>query len=185
MRVRALDSALGPVAYRLPPSAYHLPPRALKPTAYLHCVLPTHVDMPGGSGLSVAVPLLCRITAVLLLALWLPATAHCRLEAAGAELGSSCCASPVSAAADDECNSDICDALEGRATDPSTAGIHVSAPVLCVGLVPNLVIPAPLAVCAPPGGSRPEESTAPPELVPSHHFVDRTALPARSPDCAS
>lgn len=174
--VSGLTSQLPNRSYQT--AALHRRPAAGRGSAALR------VDTLLGWALISAVHFLHRITAVLLLALWLPATAHCRLEAAGADLGSSCCAKETPLASEDECNNDICSGLEGRSTDPAAAAVGVSAPVLsaCVFVSPPL--PA-LPPCSAPPGFVPEESTAPPELVRSHHFVDRTALPARSPDCAS
>lgn len=131
------------------------------------------------------VQLFRRVTAVLMLALWLPASAHCRLEAAGANLGTDCCGEASTPAAAPGCDLNVCSPLEGAVPNPASALMSVPAPVLCHCLFAPLSIPPVSVACSPPVTGIVEASTAPPEIVQSYHFVVRTALPARAPDSAS
>lgn len=124
-----------------------------------------------------------RFIAILLMAVWLPAVMHCRLEAA---TGTDCC-KPAAAESSDhhDCGDDICGVIEGDFTRATTAECSPPPPALheipaAAQLVPPLVL-----ACSPPPRGLPEFGNAPPDLVPSRHFAERTALPARAPDRAS
>ncbi|WP_414662790.1 hypothetical protein [Horticoccus sp. 23ND18S-11] len=124
-----------------------------------------------------------RIAAILLLALWLPALLHCRLEAAGVLFGAGCCDDDhASAAASPEsCEGDSCGVAEGEFTSPSSTVIAASAPVLHACLLDvALAWPAP-DVSPPPLEGIVEADSAPPEVVRTWVFVSRAAPSPRAP----
>ena len=70
---------------------------------------------------------LSKLAAVLLVALWLPATLHCRLEAAGLDwhwLG----VHEHDAANAEHCTEDNCHPIEGQVYKPVTKGTSVTPP---------------------------------------------------------
>lgn len=117
-----------------------------------------------------------KIVALLLLALWLPATLHCDLETAGIDLAGHgdhhADASP--------CATDACEIVEDGDYAKTTA-LARALPPTAAWQLSLLIAPAPMdpAECqpaAPPDG--------PPELEAlrrTWQFVQRTALPARAP----
>ncbi len=124
--------------------------------------------------------LLTQVTAFVLLALWLPATQHCSLDASGLlahDILSSECGETASSCADDSC-----DMAEGNLVRTSVCTAKSFAPdltvclcVLCSHLSLTELAEAPaLAVSA---------SEWPVDWLPSWQFLRRTALPARAPDC--
>lgn len=121
-------------------------------------------------------------TALLLLALWLPVTLHCDLEAAGlmgAE-GFDCCSTEQS------CSNDGCSAIESGHFKSSNDLVAVPAPELTLDWAASLV-----ALCARSPLNECRQTVAPPaeslarplDWVSSWRFVRRQALPARAPDC--
>lgn len=122
-----------------------------------------------------------KIAAFLLLAIWLPATQHCDLEAAGVGVlthGEQ----HASAACADVCTDDACHAIESVSyVKTATADLRVLPPLetLCSCL---------LCLLTPPALSEREPmlcAVDAPELQALHrtwHFVRRTALPARAPN---
>jgi len=127
-----------------------------------------------------------RIAACLLLALWLPALLHCRLEAAGLALGSECCneTHAPTAATKDSCADDACGVAEGEFTSPSSSTLVAPAPVLCTcWLAADILVP-PLALAPPPAPSLDERLAAPPEISRRWMFVTRAAPAPRAPALA-
>lgn len=113
-----------------------------------------------------------RILPLLLLALWLPATMHCGLEALGTEthVGGNLC--------DDKgaCDHDSCDLLEGGGYSSAIVVIDVS-PVLLTAALPwldGMVLP-PLTAFASDEPDRPPLDLANRPL-PGWHFDRRAAL---------
>ncbi|GAB1489655.1 hypothetical protein MASR2M8_21080 [Opitutaceae bacterium] len=118
-----------------------------------------------------------KIVAFLLSALWLPATQHCDLEAAAAELlahdthvGDHC---------QDACAQDVCGTVEGVSYTKNASALRALPPpesLLCACLVCLLV----------PVETLGETIIAdPPEVQLLHRtwsFARRAALPARAPD---
>ncbi|MBI5772854.1 MAG: hypothetical protein HZA89_03810 [Verrucomicrobia bacterium] len=125
-----------------------------------------------------AVNRLKTIVAMMLLAVWLPATSHCLLEIAGVIHESDCCANAQGAeepghdAADGNCQ---IEAGNYRLPKP---GSFVLSPVFMPCLSLLLVSPA-LDLTAPVPGFG--ANAPPPELPVSWCFLWRTALPARAP----
>lgn len=120
--------------------------------------------------------------ALLLLALWLPATQHCDLEAAGLLAGHDECHSGQDCAGghqDDPCAADVCALVEDAAYKSTFAAITVAAPtaLTCLCCL-HEITPATVLISL----VSPERTDAPPELAPTWCFVTRTALPARAPD---
>jgi len=131
------------------------------------------------------VPLLRRIAAFLLVAFWLPALLHCRLEAAGLLFESDCCDStPRSsppAAADHGCADDSCEVAEGHFTPPSP--LIVKAPSLgaCANLLfPPAALPLPELI-PPPATGVVEVTTSPPEFARPWTLVAPGPVSPRAP----
>ncbi len=120
-----------------------------------------------------------HIVAVVLLALWMPATQHCLFGAVTGWAAEACgvaCDHDVVGAHDDGCT-----LVESGDYTPAVALAHVPAPNLtalaCLAcLHARLLLEAhPLA---PPAWAK----TDPADWVPAWPFAARTALPARAPD---
>jgi hypothetical protein len=123
-----------------------------------------------------------RTCLLLLLALWVPATQHCRLEVLPGFEFLSCCRHAQDAQApahhDQDCADDGCAAFESGLYQQEDTQVAVVTP-----LAPLLLFLAPPANQDPP--SLPLVSAAaalsPPELAGTWHFSSRAALPARAP----
>ena len=116
---------------------------------------------------------LSRFLALLLLALWLPVTHHCALEATGI-LADSCTATCASGA-------DICGPLEAGAYKPAATLVFTPAPALLPD-VSHLgqALLLPVAASAPAILSGPPASRAP-DWVLTWLFVRRAAPSPRAP----
>jgi hypothetical protein len=120
---------------------------------------------------------------LLVLALWLPCTMHCTLEAAGITL-SNCCESSHGqehsdgSPATDPCHDcHACSAVEsdGMVKADSAVKVQPLLAVVCVLLrLEALTVPTTAEV------SR-AWAISPPELPPSWRFAERAALPPRAP----
>lgn len=117
-----------------------------------------------------------RLALWLLVALWLPATMHCQLEAAG--MGEShqdsCCADET---ADSECLGDACANIENSLIKDSTQELHLAAPITvcplcCAALVRTARVEPILS---------PKRHAPPLELKVAWQFIERAAPPARAP----
>jgi hypothetical protein len=125
-----------------------------------------------------------RLAVVFLLAVWLAATQHCGLEAAGlfathTEEGAAggCCKS-----SDVGCEIDGCDTVEKGEYRSDARGAKVAAPELaeCLALICSTVLNA-----YPPSDTRVIErirSKASLDWVPTWQFERRAAAPAHAPD---
>lgn len=123
-----------------------------------------------------------RIVALFLVAVWLPAVLHCRIESLA---GVDCCAGKAADHGQGKsCDGDICDGLEAGFTKFSSEQLVV-APHACCCLICCTRISEPAEISAPLVTGVIEEGTAPPEIIQSRHFLARCALPARDPDCVS
>jgi len=113
----------------------------------------------------------------MLLALWLPATLHCDLEAAGVANILGChdhrAAGPAFGI-DDHCHS-----IEGVSYKLDFAFIKTQPPADAVLQI--LADPGVSAAATPPRLITVESDAAPPELVRTWHFATRAAPPARAP----
>lgn len=119
-----------------------------------------------------------RLLLFALLALWLPATMHCRLEAAGFFAAHDDCAEQLASEGSD-CKDDACPTVEDALFKESSAALAVSAPAEC--FLPDGFAPAIERVAAAGLTLSPFRGTAPPEVAVTWQFVERTAPPARAP----
>jgi hypothetical protein len=123
---------------------------------------------------------LFKLSAILLLALWLPATLHCGLETAGLllhehglDLADTGCATA--------CEKESCSTLEDGAYKKASDPIKVSAPSLAL-CITQLVLDVAVEAAAESAPSvSPYTTDSPPELARTWQFTVRTALPARAP----
>lgn len=111
--------------------------------------------------------------ALLLLSLWLPATMHCALEAAGLEVAFICHDHETQTA--EHCADDACHALEGEAYTAVTLAKLVGEVTLSV----VALLPEPLE--QPAVSLSPERTDVPRELGRSWQFLSRAAPLARAP----
>jgi hypothetical protein len=126
---------------------------------------------------------LFQTVAVLLLALWLPATLHCDLEAAElwiehddahAAVPDSCCDAGLG------CTHDACDTLEGSAVKSSDSFARAPLPVpfVCLCLINVLPVEAVSLVSPVPIQARIDQAL---DWVPTVHFARRAAPLSRAP----
>ena len=125
------------------------------------------------------------LIAILLLALWLPATLHCALEAAGCLRAEECCDGHT----DSACTRDACDTLETGFVKP--AALHVVLPPFFPDTAARLLdafcplLLAPTALLLPPDTGVTGTVAAPPEVARTWHFLVRAAPAPRAPSLAS
>lgn len=113
-----------------------------------------------------------KLSAIVLLALWLPATSYCALERAGILTG--CCSDDSGKS----CDRDQCDQLEHTLIKPAAESALVKIPALactCFICAAIVVAPAEAELTIPV----PIEWT--PDWLAEWSFEHRTALPARAP----
>ena len=137
-------------------------------------------DFPQGY-LSDLVKAFRHVIALFLLALWLPATQHCDLEAAGIMAWEEIGHTHAESSCKQSCETDVCPTVEGASYNPASHLLRVLPPDVFVVLHLIDLLPAPLVI---------EDQEAfftgdPPELqkiLRTWQFSRRTALPARAPD---
>ena len=121
------------------------------------------------------------VITVCLLALWLPATQHCGLEAA--ELLMQCgdeSAAAHGVAPGESCSGDACEVVESGAYYSSDASLKVCPTDLLV--IGGLVCAAPVGLTAAAAFSaRPDHPRRQPDWVPAWHFVHCVARLPRAP----
>jgi hypothetical protein len=118
-----------------------------------------------------------------LLALWLPAINHCRLEQLPGLGFLSCCDHEDAAASHhDDCQTDGCAAVESGLYKTAGGRIQSPAPVL---LTATLLAALPDEIPAPPASRLTRSATIPPGDSGGWQFSFRTALPPRAPSFAS
>lgn len=124
---------------------------------------------------------IARLLILLLMAFWLPATLHCRLEAAGFEASHDCCSAGSMEAAAGDCRDDACPAVEDNLFKESSPGLKVTAPAVCNCCICHAM--APVAPAPDLGAARlsPERHAPPLELKATWQFLARAAPPARAP----
>ncbi|HEX2852001.1 MAG TPA: hypothetical protein VHO24_02095 [Opitutaceae bacterium] len=118
------------------------------------------------------------VIALLLLAVWLPATLHCEVEAAGVTLGSSCCTETDShgaSAAGETCETDGCGIVEGGFTSSTSLSVSAPLPVFNASPIWALASIPVLAPAAPPVTGVIEALAAPPGTASCWLFVTRAA----------
>ncbi len=116
-----------------------------------------------------------RLLTFALLALWLPATLHCDLEAAGLALPFVFHDHDIATGSDRPCADDDCHALDRASYTAFALTKLVSATVLSV------LARLPESIETPVNGVRPERTDAPRELRRTWQFDTRAAPPARAP----
>ena len=124
-----------------------------------------------------------RILALALVALWLPATLHCDLEAAGLDELFHCTVDHHTSAdhhAPADATRDACDIVEGAAVK-LTAGTAVLLPPSRFACLLSFAVPLPPLDSTPPDTGLSERVEPPPEVARTWHFTARAALPARAP----
>jgi hypothetical protein len=120
-----------------------------------------------------------RLAALLLLALWLPATLHCALAVISPfDSTGTCCTDEPASVGDDPCATDSCAVLESNLVRPDGDELVVPTPVVVAGLW-YLIEITPETVIVPTVS--PERAHCPPELARTWQFVARAALPPRAP----
>jgi len=131
-------------------------------------------------------PRVLRSIAALVLALiWLPATLHCGLKAAGwlESVETACCADHDEAPGEQPagCSHNTCGLVESGEYQPATHFLKVatSATVVCFSSLMEFV-PETLRV---PESDAPAEAESPPEIPRTWQFVARAALSPRAPPC--
>jgi hypothetical protein len=120
-----------------------------------------------------------QLVALAVLALWLPATLHCALEAAGFD-GMFACADEHETGTHDESPRDACDVVEGAAFKPAANTAALPRPALCACLFCFVVPALAIELTAPVTGLS-EFVAAPPEVARTWHFVARAAPSPRAP----
>lgn len=126
------------------------------------------------------------LIALAVLALWLPATNHCRLELIPAlQQFLTCCVHEDSSAPheDSDCETDNCEAVEHGLYKTEKSQVTAPAPLLLLVVdVPELA-PAERTVARPVDLARP--AAPPPELSRVWQFSFRAAAPPRAPSLLS
>ena len=117
-----------------------------------------------------------RLASLVLVALWLPVTLHCELEATGLFGPLTECV----ASGDDCCADTDCITVEEALFKESATALMVSAPAAASCLVSFAVTVPPAVHFAGPvlASARP---APPPELAVAWQFLSRAAPPARAP----
>lgn len=113
---------------------------------------------------------------LLLLALWLPATLHCDLEAAAAELLAH--DSHATDLCQDDCREDACETVEGVSFTKNTDTLRALPPLECLLLLSLLCVPVPNETGAEPTIVDPPEVQL---LDRTWSFVRRAAPLSRAP----
>jgi len=139
--------------------------------------MPGKIDIPEGAALIYNVYRVRRFIALMLLALWLPATLHCDLEAAGVKGVLGCHDHDVPC--NPHCTVDACHSIEGLSYQFDSSLTKAPQPSFILP-VPPLALVAPTLVTVPREGKI-EPAVAPPEVARTWHFVMRAAPPARAP----
>lgn len=123
-----------------------------------------------------------KLAALVLLAAWLPATLHCRIETAGLTEPhhDECTGENDRARTDSGCKDDVCPSVEETLIKESPDTLVLAAPATC-----GCHLCAIVAVCACDGCVEPALSPArhapPPELRVAWQFVARAAPSVRAP----
>lgn len=124
-----------------------------------------------------------RFAALLLLALWLPATLHCDLEAAEVEFLTH--KDHTSSACRDTCTDDACHDIESGAFTKEVGTLRVLPPPELAQADFLLRLIAPPRLEEPPRIASGEQAPEWLVLRQTWRFVHRAALPARAPDAVA
>lgn len=125
-----------------------------------------------------------RLLLFALLTLWLPATMHCRLEAAGFFAAHDDCATEQSASNGSDCKDDVCPTVEDALFKESSGALTVQTPAEC--FLPDCLTLL-IETKAPAAASllSPTRHVPPAELAVGWQFIARAAPPARAPSLNS
>jgi hypothetical protein len=118
--------------------------------------------------------------ALLLLALWLPATQHCGLEAAG--LLKTDCHTNAATSPDHKqspCDTDNCQSIESGAYTSHFLNVQIAPPVAFASLLDLPLMPRLHAIQVPLLAA--PRTSPPPELAPAWRFIARAAPSPRAP----
>lgn len=115
-----------------------------------------------------------KLTAIVLLALWLPATTYCAAVTAGFVETSSCCDDGSA----NHCTADNCDELENNLFHSADSDL-VKAPLLACSCL--LCAAESVAAVDEVISDRPVPVDWSADWLPDWNFKHRTALPARAP----
>jgi len=119
-----------------------------------------------------------RLLLLSLVALWLPVTLHCQLEAAGFFAPHDDCATELAAGPCSDCRDDNCATVEDTLYKEPSLGLLVAASTACNFL-------ACFALVTPDSATEfalsPARHSPPPELKVGWQFSTRAAPPARAP----
>ncbi len=120
---------------------------------------------------------------LLVLALWLPCTMHCTLEAAGITLSNCCEASLGEEHSAGSAETDPCHGCQECSTVESDGVVKTDSSVKVEPLLAIVCVLIRLEALATPASAQLTWSRviAPPELPPSWRFAERVALPPRAP----
>ncbi len=124
-----------------------------------------------------------RLIALVLLAVWLPASSHCAIETVLGVVNEHCQSVCAHAGVDTEGHpaNDACATLEEGAIKPAAVGLHLPPPSLTVLACLDLVHASLLAEARPL--ARPTWSAGHPDAwVPVRHLASRAVAPARAPN---
>ena len=119
-----------------------------------------------------------------LLALWLPATMHCRLEAAGFFEAHDACADEQAAGSGTDCKDDACPTVEEALYKETANALVVSAPAECFlpdGVAQLIAFQASTAASV----LSPTRHIPPAEIAVGWQFIARAAPPSRAPSLNS
>jgi hypothetical protein len=123
-------------------------------------------------------PRVVRFALWLLVALWLPATMHCQLEAAGmGEAQHDSCCTGETADSGTDCLGDACGNIENSLIKDSAPELYLASPITVCPLCSAALV---RAACAEPVLS-PKRHAPPSELTVAWQFIERAAPPARAP----
>jgi hypothetical protein len=125
-----------------------------------------------------------QLLSLVLVALWLPATLHCDLEAVGLDELFRCDVDHHAPAPKDAHAADGCDVLENGWMKRASAPLAAATPIFfcCLVCFAGALPEPPLSDAA---SERIEAVTPPPELARIWQFLARAAPPPRAPSLAS
>lgn len=135
--------------------------------------IPTDVPLP--------VKPLFSLVAFLLLAVWLPATNHCTLEASGVIEELACDHEEAATeACEHDCTADVCERIETASFGKDVKTLKVLPPPLALAAL--ILVIAPAAPGPDPAFVAWEDSPEVRRLQRTWVFAQRAAVPARAPD---
>lgn len=158
------------------PSGRLLKPYSFERFRFRAAAKDVHIDIRFFRDLFFSVQVIRRVLAVVLVALWVPATLHCAFEAAGFENWFNCHEEVASST--DHCTDDACQPLESFAYKSDTGTVRIQPPASIqwsewlIQLAPTFVLLTNEAVVRP---------TEPPPLTRPWQFIQRAAPPVRAP----